>query len=61
MNYTPGGIGIDQKTDTFSGDNTVSVISASTYELLKTIPVGVHPSSVAIDPKYDLRQLHCKM
>ncbi len=37
-----------------SGDNTVSVISASTYELLKTIPVGVHPSAVAIDSKDDL-------
>ncbi|BBJ29099.1 YncE family protein [Athalassotoga saccharophila] len=37
-----------------SGDNTVSVISANTYELLKTIPVGIHPSSVVIDPKDDL-------
>ncbi|MGC8612565.1 MAG: YncE family protein, partial [Athalassotoga sp.] len=37
-----------------SGDNTVSVINENTYKLLKTIPVGVHPSAVAIDSKDDL-------
>jgi YVTN family beta-propeller protein len=49
----PCAITVDPKTNTLYvadyGDNTVSVIDATTGKKLATIPVGHHPKAIAID------------
>lgn len=51
----PVGLAADGSNQVFvtnSGDNTVTVINSATGTVKKTIPVGIAPQSVAIDPQF---------